>query len=528
MSFLRPGYWAVLGAILSVLLLHGCVPEGGTSTGTESNLRLQGSLVLVDGDPAQGATIRLFRIDSLGDIKAPGRTVDTTLSDSAGHYSFTGLAPGIFSVQAEFVASLMDTLRADRPSIRLDRSLHIGVDTLRTPGFVVGRVLAEGTPLEGAFCFIPGSSHVATTDSSGRCLLSQVAPGRYEVAFWADGRLMLKVSPVVVLPGKGSHLDPVSLSRNPGSLPPPPDGLQCDYDRRAGVVALRWNRRDGAGIRGYLLFRADQGEARMKLLAESVLQDTVYRDTVYRGISKPDSAVFFYNLKSLDSNSNESPFGIPVPVTVVAPPGIANPFPGTRSQAMDTALRFSWSVASARNTAATESVLLMDTVQPPRETLGVAGAGGGLDVAGLRPGQTYYWSILCRVDSIPVQGPVWSFRTREVSDGEDTSAIAYVDIRGAGGHFRVRTRGGACQGCGEKPIFSGPLSVDFGPGQKAVVQVYRNSQPIPVFPAGDPNRLYLRGAPIFLDPGDRNYELKVWKPGESAPAMSIWFSVAKE
>lgn len=179
-------------ALLSVGVWLGitqlCCTEqiaGGNGSSSEiGNPAVAG--VVIDGTtntPAPQTIVRLYEThDTLTSAcTVHGELVATALSDSRGSYSFDTIDAGRYTLSAEYVRA-NDTLYACRTIVYRDSSIAI-TDTLRRPGAIAGRVLLPGSSNANVFCFIPGRSYGAISDSTGSFRIDNLPPGRYSLGF---------------------------------------------------------------------------------------------------------------------------------------------------------------------------------------------------------------------------------------------------------------------------------------------------------------------------------------------------------
>jgi uncharacterized protein len=177
------------GATLDAFDLH--MPEEAT---------LQGTLMLADGTPLDGATLRLHNDDS---------SVALALyADAAGGFVATGLHPGNYRLQvfSEALGGVDDYLR-DR--LGQERILRVGAGADEDLGVlelprgiqVFGQVteLGSGAVVHGAILYAEGTDgtqHHAMSGANGRYTLSGLPPGTWKL--WSDYQSLCPDDPSLV------------------------------------------------------------------------------------------------------------------------------------------------------------------------------------------------------------------------------------------------------------------------------------------------------------------------------------------
>lgn len=200
----------ILALFPLLLALQACdiMPIGGTGG---EGLSLTGTLVDERGVRVAGAKVSVHPepVAALAKTLMPPRP-DSTLTDAEGRFEFPDLPAGVYGLSASF--GLGDTIRALFLSgIDLRKSLDLGVDTLRVAGGlrVVVRTL-ENAPVVGASCALRGTPWSATSDISGACIFSAVAPGAYRLMVASLGLIATEVD-LVALSGEIVEADTVLL-----------------------------------------------------------------------------------------------------------------------------------------------------------------------------------------------------------------------------------------------------------------------------------------------------------------------------
>lgn len=197
------------GLLLSLcLLLAGCF-GGATETETGTAM-LSGKAQYPDGRPAVGALIRLRPNDfvaSSADALPAGAGPWDTLTDAKGRFAFDTVPVGEFTVEALYGEGQGVLLRfAVEPATeRIDLDPLV----LRSTALLTGRVRFSDSSRARAILQIPGTGHIAETDSAtGFFKLWDVPPGDFSLRVsTASPFFPAKVFPAQVPEGGPGSLD---------------------------------------------------------------------------------------------------------------------------------------------------------------------------------------------------------------------------------------------------------------------------------------------------------------------------------
>ncbi|HEX4839348.1 MAG TPA: carboxypeptidase-like regulatory domain-containing protein [Rhabdochlamydiaceae bacterium] len=146
----------------------------GTSFGT-----LEGAVVSASsGQPIAGALVEVI---------ANGTVINFELTDAAGNYSFDGVPPGSYLVEAQaanFQTAMTGAIIQPGMTTTVDFALQSSF------GIISGHVVSDdtGQPIAGAFIEVEFDDQVvfsAITDASGNYTISGVPPGSYEINAYA-------------------------------------------------------------------------------------------------------------------------------------------------------------------------------------------------------------------------------------------------------------------------------------------------------------------------------------------------------
>jgi hypothetical protein len=184
------GYYAALVTAFAMMLTSmRCVNMNAANTSEVGNPKLSGHLV--DGRSglaAQGATVRIYPVylnrmaRALGKTASGAPAIDSALTDPAGYYSFDSLDQNVYSIEGEYVDG-SDTLTMRHPSVMVIKSMDLGYDTLRLPGWIKGNVVVpSGESPKNITCYIPGTSYIAITNDTGGFKITGIPEGAYSLS----------------------------------------------------------------------------------------------------------------------------------------------------------------------------------------------------------------------------------------------------------------------------------------------------------------------------------------------------------
>src|SRR5690242_14241029 len=141
---------AICFAIALVLPQNVAGPPPATTASVEGTVTRAGG-----GQPLRGTRISLSRIQSNGEPE-PSRLDTPVMTDNAGRFRITGIAPGKYRVTAEREGFIRQeygqrSLTGKGLALSIDSGQRLTLDFQMSPGAVIsGRVLDEqGEPLAG-------------------------------------------------------------------------------------------------------------------------------------------------------------------------------------------------------------------------------------------------------------------------------------------------------------------------------------------------------------------------------------------
>lgn len=301
----------ILEALLmaGLLALSGC--EGSATQTTNGGFRegeMGGILVDRDGKPVADAKVQIWAAGAIspGIPGRPGNDPPEALTDSEGRYKISDLAAGQYNLFGELGSGAATVLI---PAVTMaDSGLDLGVDTLKPPGKIIGKAVTSEGPLEGAFCYLPGSSFISISDEDGSFALDRVPEGSYRLKYAAAGYTTV-TDTIEVTSGEVLALAPQRLGPDISVQPPVPQGLRAEYDTVSGVITLSWDAVKVADLLDYILYLQEDGGEPVK--QGSFGMDTVRVDSAYRLRFLPDwpwesrdsgSLVFLIKARDKDGN----------------------------------------------------------------------------------------------------------------------------------------------------------------------------------------------------------------------------------
>jgi hypothetical protein len=184
---------------------------GGTSE--VGNPKIYGSLIdQKTGQAAVGVNVFLYKEDNF--VSNDSSLQDSTKTITGGDYEFRDVPKGSYSVLARHIEN-KDTITTFNRGIKIDSlSVYAGIDTLKYPGAISGQVLLNNTGKEGIFCYIPGTSFIATTDSAGNFKISLLPEGTYSLSVSTrPGTVDTSIPLIKVKSGNNTKLPVVKLTQ---------------------------------------------------------------------------------------------------------------------------------------------------------------------------------------------------------------------------------------------------------------------------------------------------------------------------
>lgn len=308
------------------LAMAGC---DGSATQTTTGKGLEGVLVDAHGNPVGGATVKAWPA-AYGPIR-PGMSQDSsqavsTRTDEQGRYAISDLEVGVYNL---FGTSASNQATVLIPRVKyLEQAADLGIDTLKEPGTIIGRVAADGGVPPLAFCYLDGSDYAAISDATGRFVLAGLAEGAYRLTYYAEGYDRAIDSVVTVLSGDTLNLAAKILQPNIALQPPAPRNVSVSYEPVYGVVRLAWHPVAVADLKEYVIEFEDSSASKPAFLPGSYnsvsTTDTTYTGGMmeYFGIYTEHSPAFTrrFWVRAKDREGNLSPrTGEPASILITEP-----------------------------------------------------------------------------------------------------------------------------------------------------------------------------------------------------------------
>lgn len=281
------------------------VNSGG---GTE----ITGYLVSEDGSPAADASVWLIDQDKMNSF--------TTTTDQFGKYKFHQFIPsGRYTLQGirHSMACIVFNLDYSHP-------FPVRTDTLKHTGCIYAMAnFNDRTSHQGIEVYIPKTTFIGRTDSSGIVTICDIPAGNYDILFEWLGYVSCKTT-VNVLAGLVDTTGPVILSRD-STLPaviPVPTGLQAVVDTFLGTVNLSWNKL-ADNKKGYYVHIIDPvKDLHPEAGHTEFAQGPFFIDTVYNWKNPSDTINIKhrkYQVCSVNDNNNSGQWGPCCSVVVKKP-----------------------------------------------------------------------------------------------------------------------------------------------------------------------------------------------------------------
>jgi len=281
-----------------------------------------GKMVDKAGNPISGAIIRLDTTVNSSDTSFDSLTSVNTNPDGSfiikrdhggGTYSIYG------NYKNQTLVILIRNIK-DTVTDTLFHIVDIGTHIMVEPGFIKGRIIKYSAPdsMDGTTCYIPGTSFSATTDDSGKFVISGIAPETCSVYFSAPYYSPLHLKNIVVSSGKVTDIGTDSLSLDPNQPLGSPRSVRIAYDTVHGVVTVSWSKLPVSDLQGYVISRSLNSNGMTIVLDTVSILDTFFMDTLYRSFNDTIQRIVQYEVAGID-NADRGLFSQPVSAPIVAP-----------------------------------------------------------------------------------------------------------------------------------------------------------------------------------------------------------------
>lgn len=292
----------VLATVFSLLFLS-CGDSDPQVIGPGSGTETVGYLVDNQGSAVTNAHVLLINLTD--------STTETTTSDESGQYKFKDLPSSSYTLWASLEDTSLATLRE---SFSFDSgTTDLGFDTMYAPGAILGYAFVGNKPKELIEINIPGTSYGATTDSTGKFLMSPVFPGVYKIHFkYNDQKKDIiyeyDTSNITVNWDDTLNIDTVSLSVIPDGLPASPDTLYFTYDTLNETATLWWPKSVSPDISKYSV-KIDYNN---NITETDITSDTSTKVNLSSYLDESDTVTVKAYIHSIDSGNNTSTIASPI------------------------------------------------------------------------------------------------------------------------------------------------------------------------------------------------------------------------
>lgn len=285
------------------LLLISCSDSDQQVFGPGSGTETVGYLVDNKGNAVNSADVILINLSD--------SSTETTTSDESGQYKFKDLPSSSYTLWAALEDTSLATLREN---ISFDSgTTDLGFDTMYAPGAISGYAFAGNKPKELIEINIPGTSYGATTDSTGKFLMSPVFPGVYKIHFKYDDQKKdiiyeYDTSNITVKWDDTLSIDTVSLSVIPDGSPASPDTLYFIYDTLNETATIWWPKSVSPDISKYSV-KIDYNN---NITETDITSDTSTKVNLSSYLEENDSVTVKAYIHSIDSGNNASTIASPI------------------------------------------------------------------------------------------------------------------------------------------------------------------------------------------------------------------------
>lgn len=296
----RKSFYKIL-TICSLMPLMLCQSDqiaGSTSTETGT---IQGVAFRKDlQHGASGASLTLVSVDQVPSLYLRKASTKLTVrTDSVGRYTFKSVPEGTYNIIAE-QDGLMFCVDSVSPS---EKVVDLGVDTLKKPGFITGKIRMEGVddPRTVFILTIGTNTLTAPANNKGDFTLGPVPEGKFLVRFLSTIDLY---TPFDTLINFKSGVNDTLV--NPISLPykgvPVLKKLTAKWDSVMFKAEISWDPIDSSEILGYQLFRGIVGNS----LSLKSINDEIIRNSMFTDTTCSLNVSYYYTVKAVGKNGELS------------------------------------------------------------------------------------------------------------------------------------------------------------------------------------------------------------------------------
>jgi hypothetical protein len=311
-------------ALALPFLWGGC--EGSATQTTNDAIPgkggIQGKLVDAVGTPMAGVEVKAFTVASIGVPGGEAAPAGRAVTDAGGRYRLADMGADVYNI---FARQLNGNKGVLIPEVRYALAdTDLGTDTLVAPGAIAGKVTVEGRDAAEVFCYIPGSSVAAITDSTGHFTLVGVPPGTYTLRFVAHDLETATRTGILVSSDSVTVLEPLAMLYDSRLAPGIPRQLAAEMiDSARNAFRLSWIPPASADVEAYRLYveyfpfpdtagprindtltLTGYGAADTLAVWENGQGFPEFRDPEFRG---KDTLLARYRLQAIDTSGNASP-----------------------------------------------------------------------------------------------------------------------------------------------------------------------------------------------------------------------------
>ncbi len=309
-------YWfrTFLGLSALLLVCLGCNSNSPTAdiggSGTET---IGGILVDTLGNPVQNAIVR---VDT---VSADSNSIFYLAStNSYGRYKIVTIPAGVYTLEGHTEDSSLVVYIDTINYIYAEDSLDLGVDTMRVPGRISGRVFLDSVAFPGVLVYVHGTSFNAYSDGDGNFTISNIPEGEYVISYRYTGYIEVTDTGVIVISNFTTQLKTVNLTWDINVAPPAPGYIAGTCDTAAGIVRLSWENVGLSDLSGYYIYRKNISGPNTPVKIGSAT-DTLFYDTVFSDLTDTNSYALRYQVTAVDTLSNESCYSPAADVIAASP-----------------------------------------------------------------------------------------------------------------------------------------------------------------------------------------------------------------
>lgn len=288
--------------LAALVFLAGCLDnkENIAGRGSEAENEIHGVLVDASGDVVQGARVIAYSKDT--SAFSPSLPLDSGRTDNRGIYSLKSLQSGTYNLVGESKQGPLLVLISNIDHIKNQR-LNLGVDTMKSPGGIVGRVIQGRSGKQGVMVYMPGTSFLALTDELGNYKFTDIPEGIYLLKYQSFGKALATQSDIKVIAGETLKLPDQYLPIDTTEPPPAPTGGIGTLDTLTSQVKLQWDPVQLGDLLGYRVYR-DKGSLSLPEAISGLVTDTFFTDInpLFQSGEIPEAT---YRIRTVDKQLNE-------------------------------------------------------------------------------------------------------------------------------------------------------------------------------------------------------------------------------